>query len=136
RMVSSTREQKGHWKSENSTRVTRALFGPKTGELPTGIRSESCWRGPFVAPSSLTDGCIPVVVIEPTTKPRIAASMIDIAAAPLLIVEILRWIEAPVGVSLRASRGHRPRAQGRGSAWAVRSGRRSQGAAADLRQNT
>ena len=35
-MVGSTREQNGHWKSENWTMVTLAVFGPFSGELPTG----------------------------------------------------------------------------------------------------
>src|SRR5690348_5631550 len=33
--VGSTRPQKGHWKSDHSTIVTGAFFGPRTGALPT-----------------------------------------------------------------------------------------------------
>src|SRR5712692_10320440 len=35
-MVGSTREQNGHWKSENSITVTLAVLAPRAGELPTG----------------------------------------------------------------------------------------------------
>src|SRR5437588_6216539 len=49
-MVGSTREQNGHWKSENSTIVILAWAGPLTGELPTGtlyttVGSASAGRG-------------------------------------------------------------------------------------------
>jgi hypothetical protein len=33
--VGSTRLQKGHWKSDHSTMVMGADFGPRTGALPT-----------------------------------------------------------------------------------------------------
>src|SRR5205823_12189763 len=33
--VGSTRPQNGHWKSDHSTMVTGAFFGPRTGAAPT-----------------------------------------------------------------------------------------------------
>src|ERR1051325_2243586 len=49
-MVGSTREQNGHWKSENCTMVTSASLAPFTGApltsaLNTVVASGSPWRG-------------------------------------------------------------------------------------------
>ncbi len=44
-IVGSTREQNGHWKSENSTIVTRAVRLPHTGSLlETGIGDSASFQ--------------------------------------------------------------------------------------------
>ena len=35
--IGSARAQNGHWKSEYTTSVSGASFGPSTGELPTSM---------------------------------------------------------------------------------------------------
>src|SRR6267142_2390303 len=43
--VGSARWQKGHWKSENSTMVTLALFAPVQGESVPGSTLRACAAG-------------------------------------------------------------------------------------------
>src|SRR3954466_5540304 len=51
--VGSTRLQNGHWKSENSTMVTGAVFGPRTGALPT--LTSNFWSGAGAAAAAGAD---------------------------------------------------------------------------------
>jgi hypothetical protein len=111
RIVSSTRVQKGHWKSEKITSVARASLRPSTGLLPTGIRSASAIAAPpppfalasaVTAPPGSAGALAPVML--PTTKPNTSAMMMEIAAAPLLTLHSVMLVDLRGGARRRRPR--------------------------------
>src|SRR5712691_2927396 len=91
--VGSTRPQNGHWKSDHSTIVTGAFFGPSTGALPTSIYA-ALKKG--VKPEKLYEALVAQNVQSSGQTEQQVAAKIEVGNAPVLgpknaPVTIVEW---------------------------------------------